>query len=199
MKIDISSFNGKIDWDKVKAFSDAASDPIDGVIIKANEGIGCVNPNLNYDMLNASRVGFPITYYHFATLNSLDVINDAINEANYFIEVLKKCLDANLPLILDIEENKIGLKPEQVLSWINTFFDTLKRAGYTDLMLYSNTPYLNVNLPSSHDLGGYKLWIAAYANKFSIPKGWLNATWWQYSDTGRISGITTNVDITKTI
>lgn len=193
--IDVSHNNGIIDWDKVKL------NPvkIDGVFIKANEGIGssAIDPQLINNANGAKRVGIPLSYYHFATLNSLDVVNDSVSEANLFISILKTLPLSDLPLVLDIETNKIGLTPDKVLVWINMFFETMKKSGYTNLMLYSYTPFLNTNLPTSHNLGGYKLWVAAYSNKYAIPHGWLNANLWQYSNKGVVSGIKGDVDLTK--
>lgn len=195
MFIDISHHNGIIDWDTVKI------NPltVEGVFIKANEGVGSVDPKLTYNAAGAKRVGIKLSYYHFATLNSLDVISDATEEASYFIGLLKTLPIPDMELVLDIEENKIGLKPDQVLAWINTFFQVMKNAGYTKLMLYSYTPFLNTNLPTSHNLGGYPLWIAAYSTKYSTPRGWLAPKFWQYSSTGYVSGIKTNVDLSKIV
>ncbi len=197
MIIDISHHNGNIDWDTVKL------NPIniEGVFIKSNQGSGSIgeDPKLKYNSSHAKRVGIPLSYYHFATLNSLDAIKDATTEANYFIQLLKILPVPDMELVLDIEENKIGLSPEQVLVWINTFFNIMKKAGYTKLMLYSYAPFLNTNLPVSHNLAGYPLWIASYSTKFMVPRGWLNAKLWQYSCTGSVSGIKGNVDFSKIV
>lgn len=195
--IDISHNNGIINWDAVK------TNPvnIDGVFIKANQGFGngAIDPQLTNNATNARRVGIPLSYYHFATLNNLDVVGDATSEANFFIGVLKTLPVPDMEIVLDIEENKIGLTPDQVLLWINTFFNTMKAAGYTKLMIYSYSPFLNTNLPTSHNLAGYPLWVAAYSPKFMVPRGWLNAYLWQYSSSGNVVGIKGNVDLTKTV
>ncbi len=194
--LDVSHNNGDINWDKVK-FNPIQ---VDSVYIKANEGVGCIDPKLIFNATNAKRVGLKVSYYHFATLNSLDVVNDAISEANFFISLLKTLPAPDMELVLDIEENdKVKLTPDKVLIWINTFFDTMKHNGYSNLMIYSYAPFLNLNLPASHNLGGYPLWIAAYANKFAIPKGWLNAKYWQYNSTGSVAGISGNVDLSKLV
>ncbi len=195
--IDVSHNNGIIDWDAVK------TNPvnIDGVFIKSNEGrgTGFIDPQVIFNANGAKRVGIPLSYYHFATLNSLDAVSDATGEANFFIELLKTLPVPDMEVVLDIEENKIGLKPPDVLVWINTFFNTLKKAGYSKLMIYSYSPFLNLNLPTSHNLAGYPFWVAAYSPKYMIPRGWLNAKLWQYSSTGSVSGIKGNVDLTKTV
>ncbi len=193
--IDVSHNNGVIDWDKLKM----NIPKIDGVFIKANEGIGAVDPQLVINANAAKRVGIPVSYYHFASLNYYDAVKDGAAEATYFISLLKTLPAADMPLVLDIETNKIGLAPVQVLSWINSFFDTMKKAGYTKLMLYSYSPFLNTNLPGSHNLGGYPLWIASYSSKFAVPRGWLNATYWQYNNKGNVAGINGDVDLTKEV
>lgn len=199
MYIDVSHNNGVIDWNRVK------NNPIkiDGVWIKCNEGVKCIDSMLNTNANGANAAGLPIGYYHFATLNSTDVVNDAIGEAAEFVGLIKNLPKYSLPLVLDIEDDdnvkKFGITPTQVLLWINTFMAELKKAGHTNLMLYSYTPFLTTNLPVSHNLGGYPLWVAAYSAKYATPRGWLGAKYWQYSNTGSVSGIKGNVDLSKVV
>lgn len=195
--IDISSNNGSIDWNLV------AKNPtkVDFVFIKASEGVGYTDPKLNFNSTEAKRVGLKIGYYHFASLNTLNNVADAKSEAKYFMSVLKNMPKPDLPYILDLETNKVDLEPSDVEEWINTFFAELRTNGFTNVALYSYTPFLNSNLPVKHGLGNVKLWIAAYVNLATpkLPTGWSKYWIWQYSSKGTISGIKGNVDMNKTI
>ncbi len=194
--IDVSANNGKIEWDKVVQ----NATPINFVFIKTSEGVGYTDPTFKFNSLEAKRVGLKVGYYHFASLNTLNDIPDAKAEADYFISIIKTAPKFDLPLILDIETNKVGLDKAHVLEWINTFFNELKAAGYNDYALYSYTPFLDGNLPSNHSLGSIKLWLAAYttAPAPKLPLGW-NQYWiWQSSDKGNVFGIKGNVDTNKT-
>ena len=117
------------------------------------------------------------------------------------MSVIKKAAPPDLPLILDIETNKVALGKARVEEWIRSFFSELKKGGYENVALYSYTPFLDASLPANHNFGNIKLWIAAYvnANKPKLPKGWNNYWIWQYSCKGSVTGIKGNVDLNKTL
>lgn len=184
--IDVSHWQGLIDWDKVKA------DPsnIDFVYIKASNGVGGIDPQFSRNANEAHRVGLKIGYYHFATLATTPKA-----EADYFVSLIKTKPTAEMPYVLDLETNKPGLDKVNTLEWINVFFDELKIQGYSDVALYSYTPFLDTNLPSDHILGTVKLWLAAYTPTPKIPHGWTSYWNWQHSSTGKVDGIAGNVDL----
>lgn len=193
--IDVSHFNGQIDWPTV-----AQDQDISFVFIKATQGTTYVDPMLSANASGAKNAGLKTGYYHFATLNSADVAADASAEASFFTATISKLPKPDLPLVLDIEANQDDLPPTAVLTWINSFFSGLQEHGYSDYALYSYTPFLNANLPSNHNLGSVRLWIAAYVNQPApvLPAGWENYWIWQYSSSGNIAGISGNVDLDKT-
>jgi len=193
MIIDVSSYQGKIDWDKVKATPE-----LGGVYIKASEGVNAPDKDFAARIHEVSAKGLSFGFYHFATLNKQDVVSDAISEATYFMQLVHP-YKATLPYALDIESNPAKLPPDKVLLYIKTFFDTLKKAGIEDYCLYSYTPFLNANLPANHDLGPVKLWLASYTPKYVLPRGWQTAWLWQYTQAGFINGIKGNVDISKIV
>lgn len=193
MIIDVSKWQGNIDWSKVKT----SHPEIEGVYIKASEGIGYTDPMMIINAVGASKEGFKVGFYHFATLNSADVTNDAVMEARWFIKAIGS-LTKSMPLVLDIEKNANNLPKDKVLLWVKSFFNELYDNAIEDVMLYSYTPFLDSNLPLNHDLGGYPLWIAAYTPTLKLPHGWAAAELWQYSQHGAIEGISANVDLNKT-
>jgi lysozyme len=194
--IDVSHNNGHIDWKRV------ASNPtkIDFAFIKSSEGVGYTDPSFLTNANEAKQNGIKTGYYHFASLNTNNSIADAKSEADYFISNLKKAPKSDLPLILDIETNKVALNKPKVLGWINSFFSEMRSAGYDNTALYSYKPFLDANLPLNHGLGTTRLWLAAYVNlsQPKLPKGWNDYWIWQYSCKGRVDGINGNVDMNKT-
>lgn len=195
--LDVSHHQGEVVFPQV-----LGNDPRpDFVYIKATEGVGYVDPKLIPNAQAANFNGFAIGYYHYASLNTLDVVQDARNEARFFIDTIRTLPAPKLPLALDIEENKANVPKEKVLIWINTFFETLSTAGYTDYILYSYTSFLDSNLPKNHGLGSIRLWIAAYVNlaKPKLPKGWDKYYIWQYSAKGKVKGIERDCDINKSL
>lgn len=192
--IDVSKWQGDIDWKKVKASG------INQAYMKATQGVGYMDPNVKRESAEAIAAGVQIGYYHFSSLNDHNETQDATEEARWFVKVIKQLPKNTLPIVLDIEENKAleGQKPlskDEVLAWIKAFFQELQVLGYNDFVLYSYTPFLDANLPTNHGLGGVKLWIAAYTPKPKMPKGWVGYWLWQYSCKGKVEGIKGDVDL----
>jgi GH25 family lysozyme M1 (1,4-beta-N-acetylmuramidase) len=194
--IDVSHHQGKIHFDVVASHNDPK---IDFAIIKATEGVTYIDPKLKTNSIEAKYAGLKISYYHFASLNTHNVISDATAEAKFFVDTISSLPSPDLPLVLDIETNKASLTPSEVLRWVTTFFKELDNLGKTDYVLYSYTPFLNANLPKGHGLGKVRLWIAAYTNKPKpvLPEGWSKEWLWQYSAKGRMVGIVGDVDMNK--
>lgn len=184
--IDLSHWNQKCDWDKIKA------DKVDGVYIKCTQGISFSDPMCLDHSTKAKAHGIPLGYYHFATLT-----DDVNAEVKFFNSRLYTLPKADLMPVLDIEENKAGYTPSQVESWIKTFMDSLGKES----MIYSYTDFLNTNLPPTHQFGQHKLFIAQYRNVKSplLPHGFATADLWQYTNLGKINGIDGTVDLSKPI
>lgn len=193
--IDVSHHNALVQWDEV------AKDPqqIGYVFIKATEGQNYVDSALKFNATEARKAGLKIGYYHFATLNTSNVVEDATAEARFFISTILKCPAPDMPLVLDIESNKANVPASFVELWIKTFFAELEKLGYKDYLLYSYTPFLNANLPAGHSLGHIRLWLAAYVNTSTprLPIGWASYYIWQYSAMGKIAGIKAYCDLNK--
>ena len=194
MVIDVSHHNGNIDWKKV-SFN---TPKIEGVIIKVSQGTTIIDSKAVINAQGAVSVGLPIGYYHFATLNSTDVVTDATNEANWFITQVKKLPPPSLFIALDIELNEQKISPQLVLTYIKTFIAILKASGFP-YKIYSGKYFLNDNLPKNHGLGNIGLWHAQYSQTLtpSIADGWSHCDLWQYSGTGTVSGIVGSVDLNK--
>lgn len=198
--VDCSHHQGVIHFGKLII----SQPPVQFVYFKCSQGVGYTDPMLKINSNSAESVGLPFGYYHFASLGTKNIVQDAKAEAQYFLSVVRQMPSSRLPLVLDIEDDKgvhqYGLSKNDVLGWIESFFDTLKQAGFDDYALYSYTPFLKANLPDKHNLGRIKLWIAQYTNSLqpAIPSQWKDWWMWQYSDRGSVSGITGKVDLNRT-
>lgn len=190
---DISHHQGVIDWVKVVN----SSFKPEGVFIKATQGVNYADPMLFKNAKGAKAAGLKIGFYHFASLNNKDEVADAKQEAKFFISQVKLAGVPDYPLVLDIEENPGKLTKDEVLNFINTFFYELAQAGFTDYVIYSYSPFFNENLPTNHKLGNIKLWVADYSDPLILPKGWTKQWLHQYTQTGKIQGITGNVDLNR--
>ena len=191
MIIDVSHHQGVIDWGKTAKV-------IDGAYIKATQGVGHVDKKCLYNAAEARHNGLKIGYYHYASITSKKVVQDATEEAKWFVKNIQGLPSPQYPAVLDIEENS-GLSKNEVLDWINTFFKVLEKEGVADYVLYSYKYFLDGNLPADHNLGHIKLWLAQYVpeGRLKLPKGWEKYWMWQYTCEGKIQGIETNVDLNK--
>jgi len=194
---DISHHQGMVDYNKLVA----NHPPIEFLYIKASQGVGYTDPMLRTNVNAAESIGLKWGVYHFASLNTNNVVPDAKAEAEYFLSIVRVLPKPYLPLVLDIEDEKgvhqYNLSKTDVLGWINMFFDTLEQFGHNDYAIYSYTHFLNANLPTKHNLGGIPLWIAQYTTKSEpvIPIAWEDWWVWQRTDKGKVNGCLTNIDM----
>lgn len=192
--IDCSKHNGQIDWAKV------ASDPqkIKFAILKASEGVNSRDARMQEYYTGAKKAGLLVSFYHFATFNSSEVVNDARAEAKNFMQAVSG-MKPDLPLVLDAETNKpLTLSKQQVLDYINTFIQELSLADY-QFAIYASPGFLQSYLPKNHGLGNHLWWIADYTGEINpipgITKFWMR----QYTDKGKVQGISTDVDMNRVL
>jgi len=191
--IDTSKWNGNIDWNKVKA------DPqkIKGVIIKASEGSTYRHPTVFKQADGATAAGLPVGYYHFATWNSEDEVKDAADEARFFLSVVKGAKPPTLPLVLDIESNNpIPYTKQEMIDYVSSFVKVIKDAGYS-VAIYASPGFLNSYLPANHPFIDIPLWVADFTGAINPVPAWEKIWLHQYSEKGKVQGITTNVDMNR--
>ena len=184
--IDVSrSYQGNIDWNKVK-------ENIDFAILRLG-WIGNTNHSLDTKFETYYRdcksAGIPIGVYVYNYCNSQE---RARNGAEWAINQLKdKSID--LPIYIDMEESSIENLGKDNLTNICIAFNTvIENAGYwagvyANLNWYTN--YLNKDTIKAR----YTTWVAHYGISQDRYVGQYDML--QYSDTGKISGISGNVDM----
>lgn len=188
--IDVSHHNGKINWTKV------AMDGVKGVYIKLTEGTSFLSKTAYSNYLGAKNAGLRVGFYHYAHAN-----NDPIEEVNFFLKKLGN-MKVDLPHCLDLEENK-GKSKSQVNAFALKWMDYLqKKTGITPI-LYTGYSFMN-NFTSA--MAKYPLWVARYAGGSKRVQGfdgpgsstiWRTWAMFQYTDSGKVKGISGNVDINE--
>lgn len=188
--IDVSKHNGKIDWSKVKAAG------IEFAMIRAGYGQSNIDERFKYNVSECNRLGIPCGVYWFSY---------ACNEAQAKKEA-EKCLalikpySITYPVAFDFEYDsvtyaaKMGVKMTKELASkiTHAFCKTIEAAGYY-VMNYSNADYLS----RFFDTGvhkAYDLWLAKWPKSPNL-KNPPDCGIWQYSSTGKVSGINGNVDL----
>ena len=194
--IDVSVYQGTIDWKKVK------SSGIDFAIIRAGyRGYGTNGTLVEDSMFSKNVLGaiankIDIGIYFYTQAITTD---EAKEEAKFVLNLIKKYgIKITYPIAIDTELSNANpqysgradnLSKQERTKIVKAFCDTIKNAGYIP-MIYANKYWLNDNLDMSK-LSSYDIWLAHYTNKTDY-KG--NYTMWQYTSTGRVDGISGNVD-----
>lgn len=189
--IDVSSWQGEINWDKVKASG------VDFAIIRCGyrnltNSLMNVDKRFHYNMKEANRVGIPVGVYFYSTaINGKEVLEEAT-----FVLNLIKDYDVTYPVVYDFElfnqKRTKGVSDIRINNNAVKFLDYMRAHGYNG-MLYSNLTALNKHW-NLDNFSGYKLWYAQYIDKVTYTGRY---DMWQYADNGRIDGIKTSVDLNE--
>lgn len=167
------------------------------VVAKATEGIGYVNPDCDRVVQDALAAGQGVGVYHFAHTE-----NNAVAEANYFIDNTRGYIGKGINPILDWEPNSPG-----DVRWALTWLRTVEAAWDTKPIIYMNQFTENTYDWSSVVAGDYGLWIAAYPLSYTPIYGfnppaaqptlyhWPFAMAWQYTSTGYVNGWSGALDL----
>ncbi|MCR5684599.1 MAG: hypothetical protein K6G81_04145 [Lachnospiraceae bacterium] len=189
--IDVSKYQGKIDWKKV------AEAGVEFAIVRLgfrgmNQGTLEMDPYYNTNMKNALANGIKVGVYFFS--QAVDE-KEALEEADYVINALKD-YKLEYPVIFDTERvttfdaRANGLGMDERTSLCKVFCDRIREAGYVP-MIYANTKYMVMGIDLKQ-LEGIDLWFAVYSDKITYP---YHFDMLQYSESGSIPGVTGQVDL----
>lgn len=181
--IDVSQWQGNIDFNKVKAAG------INFVIIRAGYGkyTSQKDPYFEQNYVRAKAAGLNVGAYWYSYAN---IISDAYSEAKACLEVIKgKTFE--MPIYFDLEEqSQFGKGRNFCDNLVKTFCTQLENAGYFAGLYISRSPLQNYI--SSAVAKKYALWIAEYGPKLNWSGDY---GIWQYSSSGKVAGISGNVDL----
>lgn len=181
--IDISQWQGRIDFYKVK------NDGIQIAYIKATQGNSYVDPYFERNYEETRKNGLKIGVYHYLTARSTE---EATDEANFFCSIISN-KKINCKLAMDYESFR-GLSKTEINEISRVFLERVKENTGKDVVIYSDS--YNAKNVFNEDLAReYPIWIAEYDVRNPKPNNKWN-TWvgFQYSDKGKINGISNFVD-----
>lgn len=185
--IDVSEWQEKIDWDKVKA-----SGLVDYAIIRAAAFEGKTDQREGVDYCwerNASecdRLGIPYGAYIYSYATSAA---EAVKEADYILSLIKGHSLA-CPIYIDIEDNSVAASGADLNAVAEAFCARIESSGHR-AGIYSALSWWNTYL-TSPSLGKWSRWIAQY-NSTCDYEGSFDM--WQATSTAHVDGIEGNVDI----
>ncbi len=181
--IDVSVHNGNIDWNKVKA------DGIEFAILRA--GFGRLekqkDEKFEQNYAGAKAAGIPVGAYWYSYAMDED---EARLEADVFLKVIKG-KQFEMPVYFDLEEKKqFDLGKEKVSAIMRAFLERVESAGYFT-GLYGSASSLTTH--TADDIKThYTIWLAHWVDKTNYSGAY---GIWQYSEKGKVDGISGNVDL----
>jgi len=189
--IDVSHYQETIDWTKVAASGKTFA------IAKATDGRSFIDPMYATNKAEAMAAGIVFGAYHFARPD--DSANDAIEEADHFVDVAQLA-QGNLLPVLDLERTG-GLTPTQLIDWMLAWLGEVTARTGVRPMIYTSPHGWESRTDDSTaivDAGYTVLWIAHWGvNTPLLPANdWQGYGWtlWQHSDCGSVPGIKGCVD-----
>lgn len=175
--IDVSVWQGKIDWEKAKSC-------IDGAILRCGYGSNGKDSQFERNASECERLGIPygVYLYSYAKTES-----DAKTEAKHIIELIKG-KKLSYPVYLDCEEKGTEGFAYKACCIVG---DEIEKAGYK-FGVYANLSWWNNYLAIIQDK--YTKWVAQYNTKCTY-KGKYDM--WQYTSSAAVSGISGRVDMSE--
>lgn len=185
--LDVSEFQGIIDWEQVKAAG------YQFAMIRAGYGFGTLDQQFQRNAAECNRIGLPIGVYWFCYALTPET---ARQEAEGCIRAISGyrldypvCYDIEQATINYAAQNGVTVTKDLATRFIQSFCNRVEELGYF-AMFYSNRNFLNTYFPN--DLAErYALWYAYYNTQFDNTQCGI----WQYTDQGNVPGIAGNVDL----
>jgi lysozyme len=181
--IDVSHFQGRVDWQAVKAAGCSFA------FAKATEGTNVTDPYFAANWAGMKEAGLLRGAYHFYRAGE-----PAEEQAAHFLSTVR-FEPGDLPPVLDIEVND-GVTGQPLVGGVQLWLDAVEPVAGATPVIYTNAPFWD-----AHFAGGgfsqYPLWIAHYTDAPApapLPEGWAVWTFWQYSQSLTVGGVSGPAD-----
>lgn len=193
--IDVSEWQGDIDWAKAKA------DGVEGVIIRLGYGEGNnADKKAQRNISECKRLGIPFGIYWYSYADTPSI---AKGEGADVVAKLKQfgvnASDLAYPVYYDLEKwtwegHQPPTDPNVYNDIVNNWYNALQSAGYKNLSVYSYTSYLQGPLKHA-DIYAKTTWVAQYGARMGFDSFPTDSRGWQYTSSGKVDGISGNVDM----
>lgn len=193
--IDVSYYQGNIDWKKVK------NSGVEFVIIRVGyRGYGSAgtlveDPRFKTYLDGAAKAGFKVGVYFYTQAITTA---EAKAEAKFVLDRIKG-YSLQMPVYYDIESvdydtgrlDSAGLSKAQKTALCTAFCDTIIKSGYS-AGVYANYTWLNYYIDGAGLGRKYPIWLAHYTSNTNYDQ---RMDMWQYSGSGTVSGISAYTDV----
>lgn len=193
--IDVSSWQGDIDWAKAKA------DGVEGAIIRLGFGWGNdADTKAQRNISECKRLGIPFGIYWYSYAEDAD---GAKHEGSDVVSKLRQMgvspNDLKYPVYYDLERwtwtgHTPPTDPNVYNGIANAWYSALQSGGYQNLGVYSYTSYLQGPLNNANIYAKTR-WVAQYGARIEFTAFGTNDRGWQYTESGQINGISGSVDM----
>lgn len=175
--IDISNWQGEVDFSQVKNAGYSIA------YIKATEGEHTPNATLDVNYASAKANGVKIGFYHFLHGNE-----DGKTQAQFMYNTIKdKSYECKIAIDVEVTD---GASVDTLSQIVCDFADTITSLTGNNVVIYTYTDFLTNNL--NNTINKYPIWIAEYGvSKPSVD----NYIAWQYSESGTVAGVNSEVDL----
>jgi lysozyme len=181
--IDVSHYDVITDWNAIKK-------NIDGIFIKATEGVTFTDPQFNAYAKAAISAKIPVGFYHFFWPGG-NAANDK-QQANYFYNAIK-VYNFELYPVLDVEVTN-HQTAATISDDVKAFCDEFKRLSKQQIIIYCSPAFADTYLGDQR-FANFPLWIAHY--NVEVPRNtvtWHNYVMWQYNSKITLAGVSSPVD-----
>lgn len=193
--IDVSYYQGNIDWKKVK------NSGVEFVIIRVGyRGYGSAgtlveDPKFKTYLDGAAKAGLKVGVYFYTQAITTA---EAQEEAKFVLDRIKG-YSLQMPVYYDIESvdydtgrlDSAGLSKAQKTALCTAFCDTIIKSGYS-AGVYANYTWLNYYIDGAGLGKKYPIWLAHYTSNTNYDQ---RMDMWQYSGSGTVSGISAYTDV----
>ena len=183
--IDVSVHNGSINWNQVK------NDGVQFAILRAGYGREASQKDQRFEeyYANVKAVGMPVGCYWYSYATGVE---EAKIEAQVCLSIIKG-KQFEYPVYFDLEEQKaFATGKSNCSAMVRAFCGELEKAGYFAGLYMSRSPF---NSYMEDDIRTkYALWLAEYGSQLNYSG---SVGMWQKSSTGRVPGISGNVDMNE--
>ena len=181
--IDVSEFQGKVDWDEVNILEEKY--PVQFVFIRATAGNDRVDSKFKRNWEGAKEHKIIRGAYHYYRPNE-----NSIEQANLFIKTVK-LKKGDLPPVLDIEKLPINQPLDSLKKGLKRWLNKVEAHYQVRPIIYSGERYYSDFL--KEEFGEYLFWIANYNfYREKIEDDWL---FWQFTEKASLPGIDHRVDV----
>lgn len=181
--IDVSHHQSVIDWGKVAGAGVVFS------FLKATEASTFVDRRFAYNWRETKKQGVLRGSYHFFRPHA-----PVERQISNFLNTQGKLESGDLPPVLDLEvpESWRSLSLKKRIAIVRQWLDAVEAALGIKPIIYLSSSFPADVLGSDPFLKNYLLWVANYkVSRPRVPAPWTNWNFWQFSETGRVTGVPT--------